>query len=172
MRGPADRDDSERKIQVSEAKLRSILHTAPDTILTVSRDGNILFINRTRTPNSIEQVIGKSCYEFVPIESRARVAQAIEHVFTTRDFDEYEVIGPSDAEGDRGWFSVRVGPLIENDQVVAVTMCAVEVTAYKNEVARTQELLERLHKIASLVPGMVISVQAACRRQRLFSVCE
>ncbi|MES1189968.1 MAG: PAS domain S-box protein [Steroidobacter sp.] len=153
------RDEYALRVQRSEARLWSILYTAPDTILTVDRGGKILFINRTQQSRTLDQVVGASCYDFVPAESRERVAQAIEHVFTTRLIDEYEVLGPADADGNRHWHSVRVGPLINDDQVIAVTMCATDVTAYKREVTRTQELLAQLHKIASLVPGMVFQLR-------------
>jgi len=153
------RAEFERKIQASEAKLSSILRTAPDTIMSVDRAGRILFINRTYPPYTVDQVVGASCYEFVPPASRARVARAIEHVFTTRAFDEYEVEGPPDVAGNRVWVSVRVGPLVESDKVVAATLCATDVSGYKREVARTHELLERLRKIARLVPGVLFQYQ-------------
>jgi PAS domain S-box-containing protein len=153
------RAELERKIQASEAKLWSILHTAPDTIMTVDRAGRILFINRTYPPYTVEQVVGTSCYGFVPEASRARVARAIEHVFTTRGFDAYEVESPPDLAGNRGWVSVRVGPLVEGDKVVAATLCATDVAGYKREVARTHELLARISKIATLVPGVLFQYQ-------------
>jgi PAS domain S-box-containing protein len=145
----------ERQIQASEAKLRSILSTAPDVVMTVDRTGRISFINRTMTPYSVEQVVGTSCFDYVLPEDRERVARAIEHVFATREIDTYEIQGPPDASGQRSWMSVRVGPQIEGDRVLAATLCATDVTAYKQEVARTRELLDRLAKIASLVPGVV-----------------
>jgi PAS domain S-box-containing protein len=153
------RAEFERKIQASEAKLWSILRTAPDTVMSVDRAGCILFINRTYPPYTVEQVVGASCYDFVPPESRARVARAIEHVFTSRAFDEYEVEGPPDVAGNRAWVSVRVGPLVQGEKVVAATLCATDVSGYKREVARTRELLERLRKIARLVPGVLFQYQ-------------
>jgi two-component system, cell cycle sensor histidine kinase and response regulator CckA len=153
------RSELERQIQASEAKLGSILYTAPSIIMTVDRAGQIAFINRAKEPLTVEQVLGTSCYDYVPPEARARVQRAIEHVFTTRELDEYEVPGPPVSSGDRGWMSVRVGPQIEGDRVVAATLCATDVTAYKAQVARTQELLERLGKITSLVPGVVFQCQ-------------
>ena len=153
------RSELERKIQASEAKLGSILHTAPDIIMTVDRAGRITFINRTREPHSIDQVVGTSCYDYVPPDARERVERAIERVFTTRELDQYEVQAPPDALGQRGWSSVRAGPLIEGERVVAATLCATDVTAYKQEAARTRELLDRLGKIARLVPGVVFQYQ-------------
>jgi PAS domain S-box-containing protein len=135
------RAEFERKIQASEAKLRSILHTAPDTIMTVDRQGRILFINRTGAPYSVEQVVGTSCYDYVPLESRERVQRAIEHVFTTRAIDEYEVEGPPGPDGIRPSVTVRAGALIEHDEVVAATLCATDVT-YRKHAERTRAKLE------------------------------
>jgi two-component system cell cycle sensor histidine kinase/response regulator CckA len=146
----------EEKIRASEAQLRSILLTAPDVILTANRAGTILFINRTLPQHNIETVIGSSCYDYVPADSRPRVAAAIEHVFTTRLIDEYEVMGPDGGEsGERLWISVRVGPLIDGDRVIAATFCATDVTERKRDEARRRELFERLQKIASQLPGLV-----------------
>jgi two-component system cell cycle sensor histidine kinase/response regulator CckA len=155
VREPAARDSYERQLQSSEARLWSILQTAPDIILTVDRDGKIIFINRVVPPATMEQVVGANSLDFVPEESRARVAQAIEHVFTTREFDEYEVRRPPDVNGQQGWSAVRVGPMFKGDEVVAVTMCATDISAYKLESVRKQEALDRLSQVASLVPGMV-----------------
>jgi two-component system, cell cycle sensor histidine kinase and response regulator CckA len=159
VRDLGGRAEYEHKIQASEAKLRSILHTAPDVIMTVDRKGRILFINRTLPPHTVEHVVGTSCYDYVVPAARARVRRAIEHVFTTRDFDAYEVEGATDPAGNLRWSSVRVGPLIQGDEVVAATLCATDVTERKREEARTRELLERLAKIARQVPGLVFQYQ-------------
>jgi two-component system cell cycle sensor histidine kinase/response regulator CckA len=149
----AGRPEFERRIQNSEAKLRSILHTAPDVIMSVDREGRILFINRTLPPLEVEQVVGTSCYDYVPAESRARVMQAIEHVFETRGLDGYEVEGPPDPEGVRRAVSVRVGPLIERDVVVAATLCATDLTERKQVEkarARLEEQLMQAQKMESV----------------------
>jgi PAS domain S-box-containing protein len=135
------RAEFDRKIQASEAKLRSILQTAPDAIMTVDRRGQIFFINRTQAPYTVEHVVGTSCFDYVPADSRDRVRQAIEHVFETRGLDEYEVEGPPDEQGIRSWVSVRVGPLIERDTVVAATLCATDVT-YRKQAERARARLE------------------------------
>jgi PAS domain S-box-containing protein len=152
------RDEYEQQVQESEAKLRSILDTAPDTILTVDREGKILFVNRTYPPFTNEDVVGASCFDLVRAESRARVRAAIEHVFTTRGYDEYEVMSPADELGER-WSSVRAGPQLQGDEVVAVTLCASNISSYKREQARARELIERVAKIARLLPGVLLQYQ-------------
>ena len=155
LRDISARKHSERKTQASEAQLRSVLETAPDIIMTVNRAGIILFINRTAPPTTPEQVLGTSCLDYVVPEGRARVAAAIEHVFRTRGIDEYEILGPNDKSGHRAWFLVRVGPVVENDQVMAATFCATNISPRKRAEARWRELFERLQKIASQIPGLV-----------------
>ena len=132
----------------SASQLQSVLETAPDTILTVDRAGTILFINRVNAALTVAQVVGTSCYHYVPADQRARVEQAIERVFRDRVIDEYEVQGPPDPTGRRAWSHVRAGPLVEDGRVVAATLCATDITVRK-------ELVERLQKIASQVPGVV-----------------
>jgi two-component system, cell cycle sensor histidine kinase and response regulator CckA len=158
VRDPRGRDEYEQIIQASEAKLRSILHTAPDVILTVDRDGKVLFVNRAYPPFAVENVVGASCFDFVPPEAVPRVKAAIEHVFGTRGFDEYEVTVETEDQ-DARWSSVRAGPLLQGDEVVAVTLCASNISKYKREEARARELIDRVAKIARLVPGLVYQYQ-------------
>src|SRR5581483_12052973 len=103
--------ESERR--GSEARLRSILETAPDSIMMVDRAGKILFINRARAPLLTAEVAGRSCYDFVPAESHHRVAAALERVFTRSTFDEYEVRSAPTPDGEWRWYAVRAGPMIE-----------------------------------------------------------
>jgi len=146
-------DRLERNVSGSEARLRSILETAPDVIMTVDRAGTILFINRTLPPLVPDQVVGTCCFDYVPADARARVEAAIAGVFRTREIAEYEVLAPPGPSGARGWSSVRAGPLIEGDQVVAVTLCATDVTRRKEAdqaKAHLEDQLRQSQKIQSL----------------------
>ncbi len=149
----AQREAFERKIRESEARVRSILETAPDVIMTVDRKGTILFINRTTVPFTLEQVIGTCCLDYVPPDARPRVEAALETVFSTREIDEYEVLGPPGSTGRREWSSVRVGPLIDGDRVVAATLCATNVTRRKEAdqaKARLEDQLRQAQKMQSI----------------------
>jgi PAS domain S-box-containing protein len=153
VRELGQRKDFERRIRHSEEKLRSILVTAPDVVMTVDRDGTILFINRTLPPLSPEQVVGTNCFDYVLPESRGRVRDALDRVFNDRELDEYEVQSPPGPTGERGWSSVRAGPLVEGGRVVAATLCATDVTRRKEHElreARLQEQLRQAQKLESI----------------------
>jgi PAS domain S-box-containing protein len=137
----------EPRVRASEAQLRSILETAPDVISNVNRHGRILFINRTVGPLRVEDVIGTSCFDYVAAEDRERVRRAIEHVFSTASLDEYEISGPPDHSGTRGWSCVRAGPVLEGGKVVAVTLCATDITERKRVEAEQRRLVERLERM-------------------------
>jgi PAS domain S-box-containing protein len=143
----------EIKVRHSEAQLRSILLTAPDVIMSVDRAGTISFINRTHPPLRPEDVIGSCAFDHVAPEARPRVAAAVEKVFSTRELDEYEVLGPAGPDKAREWWTVRAGPLIEGGEVVAATLCATNITPRKQSEAieaRLQEQLRQLQKLESI----------------------
>jgi PAS domain S-box-containing protein len=143
----------EREIRASEDRLRSILETAPDIVMTVDRAGTILFINRTEPPLRPEQVIGTCCYDYVLPEARARVEAALDKVFLRAELDEYELSGPPGVTGQRSWMAVRAGPLLEGTQVVAATLCATNISRRKESEAleaRLQEQLRESQKLESV----------------------
>lgn len=55
-----------QKLIKSEERWRSITQYTPDNIMQLDLEGKILFINHTVPDLSIDEVIGKSIYQFVP----------------------------------------------------------------------------------------------------------
>lgn len=60
-----ERKRSEERLRASEATLRSILETAPDIMMSLDRDRNIRFINRLAPGYRMEDVVGRSAYDFI-----------------------------------------------------------------------------------------------------------
>ncbi|MCJ7662602.1 MAG: PAS domain S-box protein, partial [Anaerolineales bacterium] len=65
----------------SEEKWRSLVKNAPERIITVARDGNILFINRTFPDRTPEEVIGTNFYDWTTPAHKSIVEQAFDTVF-------------------------------------------------------------------------------------------
>jgi two-component system cell cycle sensor histidine kinase/response regulator CckA len=150
----SERKQVEQALRASEDKLRSIFETAPEFILTMDREGKILFMNRTEAPFTREQMIGSSGYNYLPSEFHDQLSNALEHVFRTAELYQYETIGPG--PGDTAcWYSNRVGPVAHNGQVVAVTVCAHDITARKRAEEDLRQARQQYEALVNSIDGIV-----------------
>jgi PAS domain S-box-containing protein len=121
-------DISERK--AVEEKLNSLLQNAPNMIIITDRKGTIQFINRTVAGLKKEDVIGTSQYDYIDAKYHDKVKNTLEHVFKTRQAGEYSIqgVGPNNSVS---WYETKVGPIMQDEKVVAVTLMTTDVTARK-----------------------------------------
>jgi PAS domain S-box-containing protein len=123
--------EAEQARAASERHLRSIIQTAPDTILTVDRDGHIRFINRTVPGTNMEGTIGTNIRDHIPAECYQPVRQAIEYVFLTGEADSVEhTLRPQESTATT-WQASRIGPVLEDGEVTAVTIFSTDITERK-----------------------------------------
>ncbi len=129
VRDITERKQAEEALAASKEQWRSLVENAPNLVLTVDHDGRILFINRTLSEDSREEVLGRLIYEFTPKSYHEAMKACIERVFQageaatfeSKSLDEY---GPL-------WFTNRVGPVQRDGHVVAVTIVSTDVTERK-----------------------------------------
>ena len=62
-----ERRHAEEALREKEEEWRSLVENAPDIIMTVDRDGKILFINRTVPGFTVQKTIGKKVYEYIQV---------------------------------------------------------------------------------------------------------
>jgi PAS domain S-box-containing protein len=74
---------AEEALRQSEERRRSLLENSPDLVFEVDREGRFLFMNRPLPGFPIEEVVGRTCYDFVPPEYHDAHQEAIAHVFET-----------------------------------------------------------------------------------------
>lgn len=88
------RDLSERKqaeviLRESEEKLRLIFESVPEGIIVSDLDGKILDVNESVVHmhgyNSKEEIIGQSCFEFIPERNHAETKKDIKRFFKSGD---------------------------------------------------------------------------------------
>ena len=149
-----ERQRVEQALRASEDKLRSIIETAPEFILTMDRDGKILFMNRADAPFTREQMVGSSGYNYLPSEFHEQLSNALEHVFRTAELYQYETIGPGPRD-TASWYSNRVGPVAHNGQVVAVTVCAHDITARKRAEEDLRQARQQYEALVNSIDGIV-----------------
>ena len=131
------RKNAEEAVQKKTEEWRSLVQNAPDTIVTLDRDGNILFMNRTETGEPVENLIGKSIYDHLPENYREVVSVFVGNVFDRGQIYSYEtnIISP---DGQNQWFHNRIGPVTSNNKVVAAVNISTNITGR----IRTNEALQ------------------------------
>ena len=131
-------------LQESKEKWRSITENSPDHIILVDQSHNVLFINRTMPDLTREEVIGKPIYDYMPQVFHKEAANCFKQVFATSKpsmyFAEYHA-----KNGKIQYFESRVGPVFRDDQVVALTVSARNITKQRlveNQLQQYQKSLE------------------------------
>jgi PAS domain S-box-containing protein len=128
-------------LQGTLARWKALVTHAPDVILTVDREGTIVFVNRVVPGLTIEQVIGSSVDRYTPAEHAPALHAAIERVMGTGRPEslELEGVGPG---GTSAWYSSRIGPVLREDAVVAVTIITSDITERKRLEKEVLEIAE------------------------------
>ncbi|MHC4623698.1 MAG: PAS domain S-box protein [Planctomycetota bacterium] len=142
------RKQAEAALRESEQKWRSLTENVPDIILNVKPDGTIAFLNRAVPPITTEGAVGTSIYEHVLAEYRDTLRKSLEKVLETARPVTYELAGTGPG-GRVSWYQARMGPVIIEGQVVAVTIIATDATerrkmesALRDSEARYKTLFE------------------------------
>jgi PAS domain S-box-containing protein len=168
----ADRKRVEEALRESEGKWRTVVEAVPDFIILFDRQGSILFINRILPGYRVEEVIGRSSFEFMPVESHALQREALARLFDTGEPYELEVRGAG-SPGEVRWYANRGRPISRDGQVVAALQVSSDITRRKrNEERIAASLREKeslLHEIHHRVKNnlQVISSLLALQADQL-----
>ncbi|QDT28609.1 PAS domain S-box protein [Gimesia panareensis] len=135
-----------RALQQTEARWRSLVTNAPDTILTVDIDGTILYLNHPIAGQKMEKVIGASIYQFMNPGDIEKAKAILQEVFQTGKPQEMETEGVSRA-GYKYVYSCRVGAMVSGGITVAAMVIATNITHQK---LAEQELVRRRAELAHL----------------------
>ena len=140
-------EETDRQSNQTERRWRSVVENVPETILTISRDRRIDFINRTQDALEPELVVGRHYSEFVPESERPRVASHIESVFQTGQPTSYETQAHQPDGKLLGLYSCQVGPIWHEEQVESVVIIASNITERRQldeELRHSRAQLRRL----------------------------
>ncbi|WP_017296510.1 PAS domain S-box protein [Nodosilinea nodulosa] len=155
----SDRKESELALQASEerhrelaARLSSIYANAPSYIYEIARDGTILFVNRTYSGVTDEQVIGTNLTDWFPEQQRPEVKALIAQSFDTLVTQSLECDVP-DIQGNVLSYAMQIAPMPMQGEAQRAVLIGTDVTDRKQaELAlqRTAEKLEQTQHIAKL----------------------
>jgi PAS domain S-box-containing protein len=136
--------EATQKLNESEELWRSLVETAPDTIMTVDQAGVIRFINHPLAEMPPGTVTGRSLYDLLPDGYRATAQEIVRSVFQTGQTDMFEVL--MEDKRKPAWYTFRVGPLRLDRRVIAATIISTDTTEFKRaeELMRYKELFENV----------------------------
>lgn len=121
---------TEKALRDSEERWRSLVKNAPNFITIVDRDSLVRFINHPVPGLTMEDVVGRSVYDFIEPDYHDLARESIAHVFRTGEpgFYASSAAGP---HGTAAWYENHLGPIWQGGKVVAVTFIASDVTERK-----------------------------------------
>ncbi|MDD1655014.1 MAG: PAS domain S-box protein [Methanomicrobiales archaeon] len=115
-------------IEASEENLRAVMATAPAIILTVNREGSILYANRGAGEYSPEDVTGTSFFQYVPPDQQEILRHHLEKTFATGLPTTYEVRGYGQEGPGTAWYESHMGPVFQDGKINAVTLISLDIT--------------------------------------------
>ena len=120
---------AEESLKESEERWRSLVQSAPETVVTLDRKHRICFINRTFRGITPEQILGKDIITLIPDEYQPEALRSLDQVFATGDPAVFEC--PGMAGIDPSWYQSRIGPIYKDGRVAAVVVVSTNITARK-----------------------------------------
>ncbi|MFC1986038.1 PAS domain S-box protein [Chloroflexota bacterium] len=144
-----ERKKSEEDLKESEEKWRSLVENAPYIIILVDQDRKIQSINHVISGLTIEDVIGKSIYDYIQPEFHATVGEVIDNVFQTGNTGTYEIMGTG-PDGKTAWYETTTGPLHNDGQITGVVQITSDITERKRAEEREKQLNVELNSISRL----------------------
>ena len=147
-----DQKKAEIALRASEARLKTVTDNAPDIILEINRDGQILFINRVLLGFKIEQVIGGYFLNFGLPEFHSAMTHILEQVFFTGHLQELELqgVGP---DGEIRWYLSSLSPVMVNGQINSVIVVSHDITERKlseDALRKSETLLSDAQRIGQM----------------------
>lgn len=144
--------DAEREARESRAEWRALVEDAVDIIASIDRDGRIRFINRGVPPLRREEIIGSSIERFMPAEEHDRVRVLLEHVFTTGQPANIEVMGQVPG-APVAWYSLHLGPIRTDGVITGAVAVARDITQKKQTEAQLI-VSDRMASVGTLAAGV------------------
>jgi|TARA_Y100000310_G_C20688689_1_gene820760 PAS domain S-box-containing protein len=150
-RDVTERKRIEKALRESESNWRAISENTPNHVMLLDRDANILFCNQDFYGFTSQEVVGRSVYE-VTMADRSMVAECYDRVLKSSRSDSY-ITQFLTHDGDERTFDVRVGPVMQQDEIVGFVSCAMDITDRRLKEVELQKMA-KLESIGVLAGGI------------------
>jgi len=148
---------AEEAVRKSEASLRSVLNTIPDCVLSVDRVGTILYINRSATNQTPEQLVGTNAAAHLPAGQRRALQEGLDAVFRTGEIPVIDYVLDAEQKEAESWLASRIGPIKKGTEIVGATIVTRDVTARRER----EKKLRTLHRAVEQSSSTIMITDAA-----------
>lgn len=124
---PVERHGTEDWLKESEKRMRHLVENAPGVLITVNRDGTVMYSNRSIAGTEAYAVRGTNVYNFVPRQHQDLFRNALYRVFQSGEPSGYEVTD-SPPGGTPILHVLRFGAIKEDGEVVAATLLSLDIS--------------------------------------------
>jgi PAS domain S-box-containing protein len=146
----------ETALRDSRERWRSLVETAPDTIMTVNREAELLFISRVAPHLRRKDVLGRNILDYVCPGHRATVRDAIARVYAGEEHVDYEIEGYGE-NGTTLWWSSRCGPVYRDGDIESVIIVTRDISErHRMELALRNSERHNRSVIEVLAEGIVV----------------
>lgn len=145
---------AEERLRRNEEYLRKLFANSPDYIMTVDREGVILFLNRSKSDMAVADIVGTKVVDYISPEFRDRYLMALHRVFEQGVRETFE-----SQTSDAKWWTARLIPLVDGEGTVSEAMqISSDLTEAKlsaQKFQETQAQRRELERIVTASPAVV-----------------
>ncbi len=139
----------------NEEKYRSLIRYAPDYILHIDLEGEILYLNRSIERYSISELMGKNVYDFLSLGEQVQVKAIIEEVLQSKSVGRYDKKFYLDNE-DWRWVSMRIAPMYTDEEVTGFAVIATDITKNKLQEAELHASESKNAALLNALPDTIL----------------
>jgi PAS domain S-box-containing protein len=134
--------------------MRQVINSLPDFVFLLDRDLRVLYTNRPLDSHGAgsADVRGRHITEFIPQKLHPAALATLHRVLATGKVDGYTT-GFEEQDGRSRHFDVRVTPVLQDTQIVAVTLVATETT---EQVRAERAIATQARMIESMLEGVAV----------------
>lgn len=129
------------KLVNNERLLATINDNSPDLIISIDDEYKVLYMNKVLDGFELENVIGANVMDFVPESFQNQYVKKLEKGFNGEKCD-FEMEGYVE-NGSTAWYSVRLSPVIEDNEVISLLIISTDITKRK-KVEKENEVINAI----------------------------
>lgn len=145
-RNLVDKELATTNLKKSEENFRALAENAPDNIYKISREGIILYINRSEGDMAHGENVGTSIFNYVKESDHDKLKSTIETAWIEMQSQTIELEGNPELQ-DASWYRCRIGPVLKGDQVESLVFIPSNITDKKLAETELKELNSRLQHL-------------------------